>query len=65
MTLTSMAKPVRIYARMSIPRAVSQYMAKIGKQGGSAKSEAKAEAVRANGRKGGRPRKDKPKTKTK
>lgn len=30
--------------------------AKLGKQGGSTKSEAKAQAARANGRRGGRPR---------
>ena len=31
--------------------------ATLGRQGGSAKSEAKAQASRANGKKGGRPRK--------
>ena len=33
------------------------WMSKIGAQGGSARSEAKARAVRANGAKGGRPKK--------
>jgi hypothetical protein len=35
--------------------AVKKYMAKIGKKGGSAKSERKAEAAVDNGKKGGRP----------
>jgi len=35
---------------------VRAYLAKIGKRGGSAKSERKAAACRANGAKGGRPR---------
>ncbi|MCP5265590.1 MAG: DUF2442 domain-containing protein [Burkholderiaceae bacterium] len=34
-----------------------QWMAKIGQVGGRSKSDAKAAAARANGRKGGRPRK--------
>lgn len=34
------------------------WMAEIGRKGGSATSEAKAAAVRVNGRKGGRPRKE-------
>jgi hypothetical protein len=38
--------------------AVKKYLAEIGKKGGSAKSKAKAEAARANGKKGGRPRKE-------
>ena len=33
-----------------------QWMSVIGKKGGSARSELKARAVRANGRKGGRPK---------
>lgn len=37
--------------------AVRAYMASIGARGGAVKSDAKALAVRANGRKGGRPRK--------
>ena len=35
------------------------HFVKIGKKGGSVKSEAKAKAARVNGRKGGRPRKRK------
>ena len=40
-----------------IDPAVSKYLAKIGRRGGSASSEAKAAAVRENGKLGGRPRK--------
>lgn len=40
-----------------IDPAVSKYLARIGKKGGSASSEAKAAAVRENGKLGGRPRK--------
>lgn len=36
---------------------VKQYLSKIGTRGGSASSDAKAEAARANGAKGGRPSK--------
>lgn len=36
---------------------ISQYLAAIGRKGGLAKSAAKTAAVRANARKGGRPRK--------
>ncbi len=36
-----------------------QWMAAIGKKGGAVRSDAKAAAVRENGRKGGRPRKGK------
>jgi hypothetical protein len=36
---------------------ISKYLAKIGRKGGKASSEAKAAAVRENGKKGGRPRK--------
>jgi hypothetical protein len=42
---------------MSVPKAVSKYMSQIAKVGGSAKSPAKAAAARANGLKGGRPKK--------
>jgi hypothetical protein len=38
--------------------AVKKYLAEIGKKGGSAKSQAKAEASRKNGKQGGRPRKE-------
>jgi hypothetical protein len=34
-----------------------RWMSELGKRGGAARSEAKARAARANGRKGGRPRK--------
>lgn len=37
---------------------LKQYLADIGKRGGSSKSARKASAVRMNGAKGGRPRKD-------
>jgi hypothetical protein len=38
----------------------AEWMRRIGRAGGLAKSEAKARAARANGAKGGRPRKAKP-----
>jgi hypothetical protein len=38
--------------------AIKKYLTKIGRKGGSVKSEAKAEAARRNGKKGGRPRKE-------
>jgi predicted butyrate kinase (DUF1464 family) len=37
---------------------ITKYLATIGRKGGKAKTPAKAAAVRANGCKGGRPRKD-------
>lgn len=40
--------------------AISKYLAAIGRQGGQSKSQAKLAAVRANGKKGGRPKKKKP-----
>jgi hypothetical protein len=36
---------------------IKQYLAQIGRKGGKSISEAKAEAARKNGAKGGRPRK--------
>jgi hypothetical protein len=42
---------------MKMPKAVREYLAAIGRKGGKAKSAAKRQAVRANGRLGGRPRK--------
>ncbi len=36
-----------------------KWMAELGRRGGASRSEAKRKAVRANGAKGGRPRKDK------
>jgi hypothetical protein len=42
-----------------IPKAARMWLAAIGRKGGSATSEAKAQAARKNGRKGGRPRKKK------
>lgn len=38
-------------------KTIRQYLASLGRKGGSVKSKAKAAASRANGRKGGRPRK--------
>jgi len=38
---------------------IKKYLSAIGKRGGSAKSNAKAEASRANGKKGGRPKRKK------
>lgn len=35
---------------------ISKYMSKLGKIGGSAKSEKKTKAVKENGKKGGRPK---------
>ena len=35
--------------------AVHEYLARLGRKGGSSTSPAKAEAARANGRRGGRP----------
>jgi len=40
--------------------AVTKYLASIGARGGKAKSAAKSEAARENGKKGGRPKKPKP-----
>jgi hypothetical protein len=40
----------------STPKAVSDYLASIGAQGGAAKTAAKAAAAAANGKKGGRPK---------
>jgi len=36
----------------------SSYAAELGRRGGAAKTEAKGEAARINGRKGGRPKKE-------
>jgi len=44
-----------------IPKEARKYLSAIGTKGGSAKSKAKAAAARRNGRKGGRPRKDRSK----
>ena len=41
---------------MRTSKAVRDYLAAIGRKGGKAKSAAKRQAVRANGRRGGRPR---------
>jgi hypothetical protein len=37
---------------------VRDFLSRIGRKGGSVRSEAKAAACRANGKKGGRPRKN-------
>ena len=42
---------------MRTPKAVREYLAVIGRKGGKAKSATKRQAVRANGKLGGRPRK--------
>lgn len=42
---------------MKIDSAVSKYLSRIGRRGGSASSEAKIAAARENGKLGGRPRK--------
>ncbi len=39
-------------------KSISNYLSSIGKKGGKAKSDAKARAVRENGKKGGRPKKE-------
>jgi hypothetical protein len=39
------------------PKAVAAYLAKIGRKGGKAKTPEKQVASRANGKKGGRPKK--------
>lgn len=53
-------------ASVSIPRSVREYLATIGskggKVGGKARSKAKIDAAKANGAKGGRPRKTKKST---
>ena len=46
-------------------KTVKKYLAEIGRKGGSVTSEAKAEAARRNGAKGGRPRKSKTKKREK
>ena len=39
-----------------VPKAVSEWLSKIGAKGGSVTSPAKTRAVRKNGRMGGRPK---------
>lgn len=46
--------------KQPVPKEVSNYFADLGRKGGSAKSDRKLNACRANGAKGGRPRKDIP-----
>lgn len=43
-----------------LKKSVTEYLAKIGKRGGKAKTAAKSAAAQANGKKGGRPRKNPP-----
>ena len=44
-------------AKRILTNAVREYMAAIGTRGGAVSTDAKAAAARANGAKGGRPRK--------
>ncbi len=46
-------------ARSQVPDIVREYLSSLGKKGGAAKTEAKIEAARRNGRLGGRPKKAK------
>jgi len=46
---------------MNIKSIISEYLSEIGRRGGSVKSLRKAEAVRRNGAKGGRPSKQRAK----
>lgn len=43
--------------KQDIKPGIRRYLAKIGRKGGLVKSESKAQAVRKNGLKGGRPKK--------
>ena len=45
---------------MKISKAIKDYFSELGKKGGSVKSDKKAQAVKENGKKGGRPKKLKP-----
>ena len=45
---------------MRTPKAVSAYLTQIGKKGGAATTPAKQASSRANGKKGGRPKKKNP-----
>ena len=45
--------------RRQVPETVREYLSSLGKKGGAAKTEAKVEAARRNGRLGGRPKKAK------
>jgi len=51
------AKPIRYTKSMS--KEIKKYLAEIGRKGGSVKSRRKTHASRLNGRKGGRPKKEK------
>lgn len=42
---------------MTTPKEIKKYFAKIGAKGGKAKSKKKLEAIKKNGKKGGRPKK--------
>ena len=46
------------YLHSMLDKAIREYLASLGKKGGSSTSKAKAKAARENGKKGGRPRKD-------
>jgi len=45
--------------RKQVPDSVREYLSSLGKKGGAARTEAKADAARRNGRLGGRPKKAK------
>ena len=57
--LLDITQAVRYY-RIVKRKQISKIAAALGKLGGSVRSKKKAKAARANGRKGGRPRKAKP-----
>ena len=57
----SVRRPAQVSAQL--PKTVTEWLSKIGAKGGKATSPAKAKAVRANGKLGGRPKSSKTKVK--